>query len=355
MKNFFLLFIVSILISCNSKDSNKITIDLNNDYDHIKYSSFIDSLSYITLNTNDSCLISGIINVYKDGDTLLIRDDKRGGIFIFTINGEFIKQINYYGQGPHEFSRIGAFAIDTIFNHICIYDSGSQKINKYDYKGNFIKSTLIDYIFRDFAVMDDNYLFIMPTHMGDYQPSGIWLSDSYNNVIKTLKNDVPEKDRFAFIFINYNYSINGIYYYDRNRDDYSFITKDSSSILYEFYLKQRVPSSVRKRSDPQPEKLVGHAMMAAFSNSNKYIALTYYTFGIDNPFKWVLINKEEETVQVSSKLLNDIDDIQSSQNYLYYINDNVWCRMLDTEENNCDITLQFLYLKGDKFNFSLEK
>ena len=123
---FFILF--SLVISCTKKDNISIptiTVDLDNTKETIQYSQFAKSLDYIELNTNDSCIISGIQNIFLDDDTLILLDNKKAGILIFTLEGKFINQINHYGNALEEFISIRTFTIDPVLNQIYILDGHS--------------------------------------------------------------------------------------------------------------------------------------------------------------------------------------------------------------------------------------
>lgn len=99
-------------------------------------------------------------------------------------------------------------------------------------------------------------------------------------------------------------------------------------------------------ADPGLQALSPYAMMANFSCSRKYIAFTFYGFDPSSaPFKWVLFNQATGEVNVSSHLINDMDSVRSTQPYLYHLNDSLWCRLLDSEENDCTLTLQLLSIQ----------
>lgn len=123
MKSHLLLFIL-LTTACSRplSDTKGIRIDLHQEQKPIPYSAFVRSIAYLPLNTNDSCLLSGIRRIYADLPYLFIEDEKKGGIFIFTASGRFVKQINTYGEGPEEFLDITAFAIDPALRQLCIHD-----------------------------------------------------------------------------------------------------------------------------------------------------------------------------------------------------------------------------------------
>ena len=57
IKSLFALVFLIASFSCINQQSDKstVTIDLNRNSKQMLYSEFVDSLSYLTLNTGDSC------------------------------------------------------------------------------------------------------------------------------------------------------------------------------------------------------------------------------------------------------------------------------------------------------------
>lgn len=342
---FLLLAIFTISCSQGKKsDPPSFSVDLDNMADAIQYSQFVKSLDYIELNTNDSCIISGVKNIFLDDDTLIMLDEKKAGILIFTSEGKLINQINHYGNSPEELIKIMGFTIDPILNHIYALDIMSQKINTYNYKGEFIESKKTTLYIRDFAVLKDEiFLCILPFY-SENTPYGIWITDNNNNFIKIIKCDIPKDDQFEFGGSYTNRSGEGMYYYDRNWDNFSYLTKDTALVLYQINLKQRLKEDVRKR-EPETIKLEDFAMMSSFSNSDKFLLISYYYYVEKDPYRWAFYNKETQKVTTSATVLNDMDYVQSSSNQIFYLNDSTWCRVLDDEENICNIQLQIMNLK----------
>jgi len=69
----FVIFLFSYLSSCVEQKSwpLHIVIDLKENTESIRYSQFAQSVDYIELNTNDSCIISDISKIFLDEDTLI--------------------------------------------------------------------------------------------------------------------------------------------------------------------------------------------------------------------------------------------------------------------------------------------
>lgn len=340
----YIIFIITLLSSCNNKSNNILSIDLEKN-NNINYSDFVKSLDYIELNTNDTCLISEIERIYLDDDTICILDRKRGGVFTFTVEGKLISQINYYGEGPKEFIDINSFSIDPTLNQICIFDISSKEIKKYSYKGEFIKSYKTDFFVRDFTIFNNEInLFILP-YYAKKTKYGIWTTDTNNNIIKELFNDIPKDDKFEFCNTYFNRYPEGIFYYDRNYDQISYITPDTLFALYKFDLKQRLRNELRIK-DPSTFQWEDFAMMWNFSITDQYLLLTYYYYGKDIPYKWVLIDRKTNQLIVSDHLTNDLDQIPSDDPSVFYLDKNLWCRVVKSSDvNNCNIILQLMNIK----------
>lgn len=343
---FYIFILHMIFFSCTKKNNDSINIDLELSTDSILYSQFAESIEYIELDMKDSCLISDIEKIYLDNDTFILLDTKHAGIFSFTKKGEYIHHIDYYGEGPSEFIDISAFCIDPILNQICIWDYGKQQIIKYDYKGEFSKSYKCPLFVRDFTILKDELnLCILPFY-SEHLPSGIWISDSSNTIIKNFNIDVPKDDQVEFTGTYYNRQKEGITYYDRNNDDIYNVTKDSASLLYHINLRQALNKDLRKKDPATLMPFKGFAYMSNFSSSPSKLLISYFFYGKDNPYTWVLFDKGNKNVTIGKEIYNDIDSINTSYHHIYYLNDSTWCTVVERDANNCNILLQILHLKG---------
>lgn len=347
MKLLSLIVLLPILLfsACaDSKENDSYVIDLEKRIPSIYYSQFADSVSYVTLETKDTCIMSGIDRIYQVDDRFFVKDNQRAGILLFDRDGHFLNQLNYFGNGAHEFTRIHSFSVDRASQQVCIYDGNIGKILKYTYEGIYSGSAKISNIVRDFAVLGSNdYLFIMPSYRRE-MPYGVWRTDSLNRITKELLSDVPKDYEFEFLFTQYNRLSDRICYYDRNWDVLYEVDRDTAIVLSRFNLRQSFPAEVKRKSEPSFQELQGRAMMANFSVSPIYRLFTYYTFGAHS-FTWVLFTNGSPTPLISDQLVNDLDSVQTSQESVFYLNDSTWCRMLDPSENDCNITLQLLHVK----------
>lgn len=347
LKKTICLSILLLATSCVKQDSEAIPVDLSKDKQHLLYSSFVEKLDYIHINTGKECLLSGIKKIYFDHDTIIIHDTKSEGIFAFTTTGNLVSHINYKGQGPEEFLDDNAIAVDTLNNFIYVYDMMNFKINAYTYKGAFAFSEKIDYFMRDFSLSDNKLVAFQPCINQAYKKNGVWVYDFITQKETTLLEHDEDNQLFEFMATYTKQIKDTIYYYDRNNDYIYVIKNDSISTLAKIKLKQAIPTNVREIASPNPNELNQKAMMFDFCPSSKQVILSYFIFGEEkNPYRYVLIDPTTKVCSVFSGLMNDMDSYQISDPKIFCINGNTWCRMIEQEENSEIITLQILHLRN---------
>lgn len=340
---FFIALVIIFFLSCDHHSDKRIKIDLNKDIPQLHYSDFADSVSYLTLNMPDSLFLTGVKRLYIDDNYIFIQD-KRAGLLVYSIeNDSLVKYLNYFGQGPGEFLSIRAFTINPTKREILIYSY--PFLHKYTYEGLFIETIknentqLVDL----YCTSAGNFICIAPEYTGKGMPYGVWLADSTLAFQKELKK-IPDEQRLYTRSNFYNRTRDGIYYYDRVWDDFSFITDDSVSILYKFDFKQRVPAKMRLQEQPS-EELKEYYSINEFVYSNRYILLNYFSFG-GSDISWVLLDHANNNQICSKQLLNDISGMTISSNNLFYIDNQTWCRILDFEEDKTTIILEMIHIRS---------
>jgi hypothetical protein len=201
-----LLLLAMVTVSCDSgkkKDiignDNIYTVDFDNTLkeEKIYMSSLFKKVKPIPLETTDESLIGYIRNVQIfDGKIFVLDKDFAKGVFVFDMDGKFIRKIGRIGQGPGEYVYLSDFTIDEINRQIYLIDRDVNCIIIYDIDtGKYIKqikifenkySNYIQYYngrlytdANDKSELEDNYLLHeVDLRTGKYKNS--WLSDDYN-------------------------------------------------------------------------------------------------------------------------------------------------------------------------------
>ncbi len=134
----------AIFFSCAHKSDKEVavnlpSIDWNEEFPYQKLDlPEIADISYIPLETNDSCLI-GLIGNITIGDSLIaVADLKQKAVFIFDRQGQYLSKVSRRGEGPEEYPFLSNTAVDLRNKEIFVYSLAGNKIYKYNLDGKFI-------------------------------------------------------------------------------------------------------------------------------------------------------------------------------------------------------------------------
>jgi len=329
-----------ILISCSKSHNSDemIKIDLSQFKKNINYSEFVDSISYIQLETNDSCLISEIEYLYVVNDEIFIKDMKGGGILRFDNHGRYLAKINKFGSGPGEFNRIHNFDIDKTQKNIYIYDDLRKNLLRYTFDGKFLSEIKIKDDIRDFALLGNNdFIFLHPDYnMKEHQ--GIWYANDKGKFIKSIIEGTSDNSysvRGAEMCCKMH---NSICYYDIYTDKIYYINKDLAKCLYCFELEQKIPKKIMK---DQKGKQDDYFINIGFYPTNKYILLFYIS---DNDYRAVLFNRENHNLEIGKEFVNNIDN-HKTQKIVGRYDDNSIVATVAPKVISSNPVLQILHLK----------
>lgn len=339
-----------MLMSCkNAEEQTVIDVDLSKTDSCIVYSMFVKSVEEMYLHITDSLPINGIERLYFDEGKIFVKDSGREGILVFDQeSGNLLKRVNPFGEGPEEIKRISSFCLDTHYKKMCIFDQGDMKVKMYDYSGKYLSSYSTDMFFIDMAKLDRNSMTYFYPIYSEEQFSGIWSSDSLNQLKKQVSSHITKECRFHYFPMLYNMNDTCVYYYDRNWDEFSIVTSDSIQTLYSLGIKQGIPLHKKGMSNITPTDLDGHAILHNFAYSDNFILCSFHTFDKNDMRKknitWLLFNTRTGKKTISEKLKNDLmSESKIENNSLFYMNDSTWLRVNDSFEDL--IRLEILHLQ----------
>ena len=150
---FFKFFFTVFLISCSTKhnqsdlflDGDYYTIDLDGEKESsIPLSSLFKNIRTILLETGDDCLIGRINDLQVFDGCIYILDTRMAkSLFVFDMEGKYIRKIGSFGSGPGEYVSINDFTLDTE-NRIIFLSDHSNRIHKYKFDGTYLHTITID-------------------------------------------------------------------------------------------------------------------------------------------------------------------------------------------------------------------
>jgi hypothetical protein len=188
MKYYLFIIICVFLVSCLDKKDHIENIPLEKAMNNIvsfDLNKLTDSIRYIRLETNDSCLIKQIDKI-ELADRFLFIKNQKDGLYVFNLNGGYLWTIGRMGKGPGEYIALNDFFIDKLKNRVVIFDQNQSKIMEYGFNGEFKNEYRIQNYPDKVKKIDDRYYFSTSFMKEDtlmYEYEG-------NNIInKYTKND----------------------------------------------------------------------------------------------------------------------------------------------------------------------
>ena len=100
----------------------------------------VASVSYVPLETTDSCLISNVSNLVMDDEFIFVENGKTQQIFQFTREGKYVRQLGRAGNGPGEYApyAIESMTLDSSRREIYL-NARQLPAWVYSYDGTFLR------------------------------------------------------------------------------------------------------------------------------------------------------------------------------------------------------------------------
>lgn len=182
----------------------------------LKLSSWVDSITYLRLDSRDAALI-GRINKFVRKDNAIYLSDKYKTKTIkkFTMSGDFVTDIGRYGEAPGEYAEPTDFVVTDSL--VIVYDQFVSRLNYYTLDGRYLLSRKLPFLCHEFhQFSEDNFMFYAldadNRHLPSIENYSIFQTDSAF-VIKE-RGFYRERGKYSSIISDYNFSeMNGKLYY----------------------------------------------------------------------------------------------------------------------------------------------
>lgn len=102
----------------------------------------VERIDYISLETNDSCLISNVLSLQVTREYIFVYNGKTDQIFQFDRTGKFIRQVGRHGNGPGEFDVVLNLCVDELKQEVYIFQYSAPPL-VYSFTGEFLRSETI--------------------------------------------------------------------------------------------------------------------------------------------------------------------------------------------------------------------
>jgi hypothetical protein len=239
MKTLGLIFLLIIITSCTGRTHQKPVpvIDLQNPggTKDLYLSELLDDIHVVKLETADEITLGQYTN-YLVGERYIITiDDEK--ILQFSTNGEFLRTLAKAGNGPDEFLRANAFALDDKKDILYINHRGdSRHILIYDLKtdGRVRRiPTGADNIISRIIVSGDSILTIVPRMNKDYNLYNLTTSGRF------IAGIAPPEARGIGLQTSIDLVLNNLYYMPKEYDTLYTINQTSCEPYCFFYVEDR--------------------------------------------------------------------------------------------------------------------
>lgn len=343
MERYVYVLLILVLGACHKgkqRVEDNIVIDLTaNVQDTLLYSSFVDSLNYINLETTEKCLIGKIKDVIISSDRIFVLDGRLPVVWIFDKEGHYLSKIDKKGSGPGEYMVLKQFDYDEENRLVLLLDVWTKSILSYDLNGNFVKKIFLDMYPSDFVrLTDQNYLLSRACETDS--TAGFYLVDSLGHTKKKLlsrNKDYLSSCNFDWEFSVFDDTIS-LMAPDLDNEVYRYVS-GQFSLAYPITIK---PEPTEKYNSETSSQHIKDFIRTNYIESSKWIFASYWSS--ERGLRILFYSKEYHKALVGKNTKNDIDGVEyngktsaSGNNTLTF-----WCK---NEVDDLNPILQILYLK----------
>lgn len=236
------IIIAFSLFCCKSEKTNieHIAINVNEVKEEVKLSEFIDSISFIKLETTPACLLGNVRQVIIKKKYIYVLDLSNHCIYVFDKKGSFVSKLDNRGNGPEEYSSLGPIVVDEEEEYIELFTYTNIGYSKIKYSN--IDFHQIDKIkipgtrLNNVKFHNDLYYFSSwgtPNLIDSEKlnPSVIVIKDT--TIIKTLINKKTKISNRRFVPFVQSFS--------QNNNNELFISVPYDNFFYKLSDKEAVP------------------------------------------------------------------------------------------------------------------
>lgn len=198
IKNYLLIILTILVQGCASEQDIKFDSIwvYNADAVQPKAPDFVESVSYLSLESNKESMFKGIDKILFENQFIYIADYRLKKIIAYNQDGTVRFVLDRFGRGPGEYLDIKSFAVNG--SELYILDNFNRKIFIYDsLTGNFKNSVNINFIAWDMAAFENgDFIFAFSPMKGgelnQQQIAGrVFITDNNFNVKKSFFDYEP--------------------------------------------------------------------------------------------------------------------------------------------------------------------
>lgn len=336
-----LLIITAMAVAgCGEKAREYESVDVDMDIcdvDSIPYSMFVDSISYLSLDPDNECLIGEVGNVAFLDSCMVVFESKTANIHLFDRNGKFLRDIGGKGAGNGEFIYPVQIDVDKDNKLVLVYDLPKGAVLKYSIDNVYLGKDSIGHA-SDMAYLGDGK-YLATNYNDTPERSGVYLVDvSARSAEKILgcRDNVPVRKPWEIFRNGSRPSLMTRQYEDRLME----WNVDSLRSIISFNISpspDKRDLSIIEENPHEKQKFPNRIM---FLKNDRWF---YSYYWLDDKIRYILYDGRKQKLTVTSSFYNDIDGIYGSE--LPHCVGNSFVSVVDGENEDCNPRLQFLHLK----------
>lgn len=293
MKKFLFLVLPLLLLSCAKEEQvRNVDIHLNDWSSEIDFTDLFKVSHRIQLDNKQECYIHKNSIVKFAGDHIYIhdRESETPNILVFDKDGKFINQIGSFGQGPGEYSRFCAFAINEEKGEIVILGHSSTFF-VYDTDGKFLYSKKLEESIYNLERLSDCYIAA--------SNPGVTLSEEGKFLFYKLDDDFNVIDAKFRPAQDQNCIATSIPYFFKRGENALYLNQlpsivyeydcktDTAGVIYKFIYPNQMPPEIYSDVNSLYINFSKYNIISSFAVNYSSTLVTYltpkpYTVEIDN-------------------------------------------------------------------------
>lgn len=334
------LSLAIVLVGCSEKRSDCTSIPLNLRKvarDSIPYSEFVDSITYVDLETSDNCIIGTISNIRIADGQIVVLDDLSQRVMLFDSIGSYIHDIGSRGLGAGEYIRAAQIDVDKEAENILILDHTGCAVLRYSYDNKFIGKDSVGY--ADDIVYLGNNTYLTANYNDASDNAGIYLASTSSGEIRKLEgcsNGLPTNKPWLFFYDDGIMSIMTRPYENRLME----WNGNNLTSVVDFIVEPSPTSWQIQEIGKDRMKATEYIDRVVFHNSRRWF---FMYFWMDGEVRHIFWDKTGTNPEVVRYLKNDIDGVNGIG--LPVCIDNSFVMVVSEENPEANPRLQFLHLK----------
>jgi len=278
--------------------------------------NIIDTSFTIQLETNSNNLIGNIDELIIYNKEIFILDIHISkSIYVFDLNGRFLRKIGENGLGKGEYLRPESFDIDKTNNEVLIFFSGKAKILRYTIDGAYLGEINTGIKSHSFKLTDKDNFFLLSAgfenkHLGELSNKQYYIIDKFANIISyglERNNDFSQiKFNIENNFISKNEDITFSY---RFSDTIFKLEKNFLSAIYKIDLNNKsFRNSIKNKNTEQFLRIIRNSksqnsyFMGKHFKTSNYLYLSY---NLNNSIIHCFFNRQNSKLVSGNIIFNE--------------------------------------------------